>query len=375
MDGETEAFTSGRVLTVGDNDYTVTMGEDGSWSAAYNVVTKTTMLGGSGDMRTLMRAENGDWTIDEDTAVTSGDMYAADGRNYELTYVEGEWHAAFVPNTMDVALGASGETVTVTQVEAGGYTLPDGTMVGEGATTDASNGATYSVMMTEDGSVMAMYMENPVTVTLGNNGGTITLVLQEDQETWMRVGMEGAFTSGMEVTVEATGDIKPDGRTGTVMPGVMNTYVVTLDAETGMWSAEYQAHTVMVDLGNSGAMQQLIRDEDTTWWTDPDNQLLQRRYGHADDRGSRECVQRQPLHPDLRRRGMDRRARSGHDDDPRRRRDRRLQGGQLRIRHPGPPWPGTRRGRHWQRHVRSRELPRAHGRGRQFRGHAVRSGR
>ena len=49
-----------------------------------------------------------------------------------------------------------------------------------------------------------------------------------------------------------------------------NTYTVTMDAETGEWSAMYVPHTVMVDLGTSGLTQELTRDEMGGWWTDPD---------------------------------------------------------------------------------------------------------
>ena len=108
--------------------------------------------------------------------------------------------------------------------------------------------------MGEDGTITASYMSDPVTVTLGAVGGTIMLVLQEDQMTWHRDGE--VFMSGNQVMVEI------EGRT--------NTYTVTMDAETGMWSAMYVPHTVMVSLGTSSLMQALTRDEMGGWWTDPD---------------------------------------------------------------------------------------------------------
>ena len=77
--------------------------------------------------------------------------------DYTLTLSDGTWTATFAPRTMDVGLGING-SVTLTQVEAGGYMLPDGTMVAEGTTTDASNGATYALTMGEDGTYMATYV-------------------------------------------------------------------------------------------------------------------------------------------------------------------------------------------------------------------------
>ncbi|MCY4668865.1 MAG: hypothetical protein OXC29_12880, partial [Rhodococcus sp.] len=172
----------------------------------------------------------------------------------QLTYVDGEWQAAFVPNTMTVELGASGESVEITQVEAGGYMLPDGTPIVADTTTDATNGATYGFTTGEDGTVTASYVDDPVTVTLGTEGGTIKLYRQEDQATWHRDG--AVFMSGEKVMVMV------DDRT--------NTYTVTMDAETGMWSAMYDMHMVSVDLGMSGTTVKLTRDEMGGWWTDPD---------------------------------------------------------------------------------------------------------
>ena len=98
-------------------------------------------------------------------------------------------------------------------------------------------------------------MSDPVSVMLGTEGGTIMLVLQEDQMTWHKDGE--VFMSGGEV------EVMFDDRT--------NTYTVTMDMETGMWSAEYVHYIATIDLGTSGETQQLTRDEMGGWWTDPDN--------------------------------------------------------------------------------------------------------
>ena len=93
-----------------------------------------------------------------------------------------------------------------------------------------------------------------VTVKLGDHGGEITLVRQEGQATWMQSGSTETFTSGTEVTAEYM--------------GVTNSYVVTLDTDTGTWSAEYRSVSVTVDLGASGETLEVIRAEDTTWQLD-----------------------------------------------------------------------------------------------------------
>ena len=54
-----------------------------------------------------------------------------------------------------------------------------------------------------------------------------------------------------------------DGRT--------NIYTVTMDMETGMWSGAYKDFPATVDLGTSTETQDLTRDEQGGWWTDPEN--------------------------------------------------------------------------------------------------------
>ena len=243
MGGETEAFTSGRVLTVGDNDYTVTMGEDGFWSAAYNVVTTTTMLGGSGDMRTLMRAENGDWTIDGDTPVTSGDMYAADGRNYLLTLADGTWTAAFQPpDPVELPLGTSGESVTIHTAEDGSHRIGD-RQIAHGASVQAANGNSYTLSLASDGQWAAMYMSTEATVDLGTSGSTVILVRQENG----RYTLNGQpFQAGETVLTSDGGE-----------------YELRM-APDGMWTAVYRTVKQSVLLGTSGFVT-LIRSEDGSW--------------------------------------------------------------------------------------------------------------
>ncbi len=118
-----------------------------------------------------------------------------------------------------------------------------------------TNGSLHTAMRGDDGTLVASYVDDPVTVTLGEVGGTIMLVLQDDQKTWHKDGE--VFTSGDQVMVMI------DNRT--------NTYTVTMDMETGMWSAEYQPfNTNPIALGASEESVMLIRDEMGGWWVEID---------------------------------------------------------------------------------------------------------
>ena len=118
---------------------------------------------------------------------------------------------------------------------------------------------TIALILGPAGERLSAQAQTSVTVTLGDHGGEITLVRQEGQTTWMQSGSTEAFTSGTEVTAEYM--------------GVTNTYVVTLNTDTGTWSAAYQPVRVTVDLGNSDETLEVTRAEDTTWQIDSETPL------------------------------------------------------------------------------------------------------
>ena len=171
-----EAFASGTVVMSNGRSYTVTMGDDG-WTAEFNIPMPEVNLGGSGNTITLTQDEAGVWRIG-DTVLESGDTHTMGDNDYTLTLgTDGTWTAMFDPKVIVDALGRSGEVVTATQVEAGGYMLPDGTMAGPDSSYAASNGANYRVTLAEDGTLDTEYIPSMATVMLGMHGGEITLVL------------------------------------------------------------------------------------------------------------------------------------------------------------------------------------------------------
>ncbi len=206
-------------------------------------------LGDSGQTIILMTTDDGGYTLNGERIASGATHMAANG-NYTLTLADGVWTATFAPQSVQVALGTSGESVVVTQVEAGGWTLPDGTMIGPATVTETSDGDQYGVTVRGDGTPTAIYLANPVEVTLGMLGGTIKLYLQEDETTWLLEGTGEAFTSGGDVSVDVM--------------GVQNTYTLTRGAD-GTWSAAYRTVTETVDLGTSDQTVTLTRAEDTKW--------------------------------------------------------------------------------------------------------------
>ena len=253
------AIESGGTHTSGANNYTLMMA-GGVWTATFAPQSQSVMLGMSGESVMVMQMdEAGNYGINGE-AIESGGTHTSGANNYTLMMADGVWTATFAPKMMDATLGMSGEMVTVEQVEAGGY-MYNGMMVGDGAYAEASNGARYTLVMGDDGMIMGVYMAHSVDVMLGDLGGTIKLFLQEDQMTWIREGETEAFTTGTQVTVEVN--------------GVMNTYTVTMDAETSMWSAVYVPYMPSpVDLGTSGAMLTLTRDEMGGWWKEVDGEQI-----------------------------------------------------------------------------------------------------
>ena len=59
-----EEFTSGTVVMSNGRSYTVTMGEDGTWSAEFIMPMPMVALGGSGNTIMLTQDEAGIWWVD-----------------------------------------------------------------------------------------------------------------------------------------------------------------------------------------------------------------------------------------------------------------------------------------------------------------------
>ena len=236
-----EAVSTGDTHAADNGNYTLTL--DGTnWTAAFAPGSMDVALGGSGASVTLTQLETGGYGIDG-TAIESGGTHTAANGNYTLTMEDGVWMATFAPAMHEVALGASGDSVTIVQMEAGGFSL-NGEAITADTTAMASNGATYGVALGADGP-MVVYIPSMVTVMLGELGGEIVLTPVEDQQSYL---LDGAVF-----------------HSGTVIESNGRSYRVTRDA-SGNWTAAYEGRRVSLRLGDSGSGVILREGEDGSWW-------------------------------------------------------------------------------------------------------------
>ncbi len=238
------------------NEYvlSITTDENGAitWMASYRAPMIQVMLGLSGDTVTLEKSEDGSYWL-EGMSVTSGETtaHAGNGNTYTLTMGEdGMWMAEYMAMVVEVMLGTSGETVTVSKSEDGSYRMGE-MQVEDGVTVaTASNGNRYRLMMDTEGMWMAEYVPLTGTVTVGTLGVTLETVQAED----------GSWTVVSPVSGEP--ETLTDG--ATFMVGG-NTYTLMDDGE-GNWMATYREETVSVMLGMSGETVMLTKREDGSYW-------------------------------------------------------------------------------------------------------------
>ena len=234
-----EAFESGAAVEgEGGRSYVLTLA-DGTWSAAFQPMEVMVALGGSGESVTLMTTEAGGYMMG-DAAVESGGMtMTSTGASYTLTMGEdGMWMATFMPATQTVTLGTSGNSVDLMTNEAGMWMIGDTALMADGSDTYMMGGLTYGLAMGEDGMWMATFMPMTQTVMLGSSGSSVMLSSTESGGWAMGTS---AFASG-----------------GTAEAANGNNYTLTL-GEDGMWMAMFAPMRVDVKLGTS---------EDTaTLWT------------------------------------------------------------------------------------------------------------
>ena len=230
LDGE--PFTGGADNPVegeGGRMYVLTLVE-GTWSATFQPAEVMVDLGASGESVTLTTTEAGGWSIGASAVVDGYTVTAADGNRYALTMAaDGTWMAAFAPMSVPVMLGGSGETVTLMTTEAGGFTL-NGMAVDDTSTAMNSARESYSLAMGEDGMWMATHMPSSQPVDLGASGMTVTLMTNEAGR-WTYEGQ--VISSG--ATVEGGSN---------AVTGAANEYELTL--ADGAWKATYRPLTMTV---------------------------------------------------------------------------------------------------------------------------------
>ncbi len=235
------------------NVYTLVMGEDGMWMAQYQASETMLALGTSGTTVTIVRNEDGTYTVGGEPLMSGGTWTAANGGEYTLMRGEdGKWTATYVPGKGTVTVGGTGLTLVATRAEDGSWSVVN-PVTGEteslsegGQITTAGN--TYTLTSDGKGKWTAMYNPMRVEVQLGTVGGTVTLVRAEDGSYWLG---EKPVETGMTTVTSANG----------------NVYTLVM-GEDGMWKGRYEAPTTTVTLGTSGTMVTIVMQEDGSWTLD-----------------------------------------------------------------------------------------------------------
>ena len=232
---------SGQVrVAANGNSYRFIQRALGVWVAEFVPPDPTAVaLGNSGDSVSLQRLENGDFTLAEEVVASGQVRTVANGNRYRFILGgEGTWTAEFVSSPpLTVALGESGATVSVTVLENRNYLLD-----GESLTTGqvrTINGNSYRFEIGASGAWTAIYVPEMVTVTLGRAGGSIVLARREN----------GDFTRNGSIVEH-----------GQIVTGNGNRYRLTLG--NGRWIAEHVPDEVQVNLPDSDAVVTLLEQED-----------------------------------------------------------------------------------------------------------------
>ena len=118
--------------------------------AVHIASTTPIMLGDFGGELTLIQAEDMSWRLNPETPPNESDTVRHGANAYTLKLAGDVWAATFVPKSMEVTLGLSGESVTVTQAEAGGCVYDD-MLLSDAAYRTSTNGATYLLAIGGEG--------------------------------------------------------------------------------------------------------------------------------------------------------------------------------------------------------------------------------
>ena len=209
-------------------------------------------LGSSGDTLTLMTAQGGGYTLNGQAFASGTDVTAeANGSTYTLTLDGAAWSAVYkMPEATSLALGATGGTLSVERLEDGSYRA-NGSPLANGAVVTAANGNRYTVRISDDGSFSAQYVVPPaLNIPLGSSGSALDVVQNED-------GTFAAIIGGERVVI--TADTRVTAANG-------NVYRALLSPDGTPIGAAHVSAMQEVMLGELGGIVALTQKEDKTWW-------------------------------------------------------------------------------------------------------------
>ena len=141
---------TGEVRQIGDFSYRFSLGGDGRWTATYVASPVTVALGAYGGTISLIRHENGRWSLGGEIVRTGQVVEGTNGHSYRLTLADGSWRAQPQPMSVQVALRGTGGSIVLTNVEDGSY-LYEGTPVHSGDVISVGQ-TSYRLTQLADGS-------------------------------------------------------------------------------------------------------------------------------------------------------------------------------------------------------------------------------
>ena len=295
-----EVLSSGTVVSADNgNKYRLVQAAEGAWTAEFvPPAAARVQLGTSGDTVAVNAREDGSFALDGAQLQSGQVVSAGNGNRYALVLGARDiWTAEFVPPAAArVQLGISGDMLLVQREENGSYHV-GGKQLLSGHIEEASNGNRYRLGLQSDGKWRATFVTSSVPVPLGQSGGTVLLVPNEDGSSWSRggsefasgevvrgsngfqyqltLGADGWIVQALPMTVDVAvqgseaiivlarledGTFQYDGDrviSGDTVEADGNTY--TLRFASGRWSATFLQGRVTVDLGTRGDSVTLIR--------------------------------------------------------------------------------------------------------------------
>lgn len=118
-------------------------------------------LGTSGDTLTLITTEAGGYTLNGEAFASGTDVTASNGSVYTLMLERTKWHAVYKPPpALTVPLGASGSSVGIVRNEDGSFSLADtGEVITPETRVTAVDGGVYQFVHSDDGVLVGVARE------------------------------------------------------------------------------------------------------------------------------------------------------------------------------------------------------------------------
>ena len=137
--GSMKLATGDTVTGALGNRYTLSLGDDGDWTSAFQSPEPVSVVLGRSGSILLQRAEDGSWSHEDDPVVTGSTVDATNGLSYQLSLTGGKWSAAYQAAEVPIR----GTKLTAVELEDGsGFdvagTLLPSSGIGEIAVAEAS---------------------------------------------------------------------------------------------------------------------------------------------------------------------------------------------------------------------------------------------